>query len=363
MLTLLSLQTLTVVHHCHFQDKPALTEIHIQSKDKRLAIELPPLFSEGTFKDVSKWAYSSSKIFLSTTEDEILRSSELFIFKNASIGDLMNIYGILYRMRWVKYLSGRPNYELTIAKDVIDSLYLPQNDFQKQRFEYMKPFVDMLNSISRDKKAEYLSGRPFIYSSLPPDMKHSIMNSIKMVIEGNSAESSSSEKPDINNLTEAQIRVEDRSKPGAGFQELWFSLDTNIGGFNFRWNDYHKTKTNIGYVRPVSFFHEPELNEAYSKSRAIYQFRELNIPVSIETRNWKFLDLITYLHKTYSLNFVINRKYSDKILEYSCTNIPLHDVLDKICSEFGNLEWEFSYGKCVAIRSADNPRRRNLVIK
>ncbi|WP_395141404.1 hypothetical protein [Armatimonas sp.] len=330
--------------------------------DKRLLVDFfieKPI--QGNFKTISKWVYSSLRLVLGTTEDELLVVKDFFIFKKIRICDIMEAYALLYRLRWIKYDKGNPIYELTLGADRIDDLFIPQNEYQKRRFQSINSFVDQFEKFDSSKKREILSGGALNYSDLPDGMKNSIKSAVSALLDADKASNIKKEFLDVNNLSDVTIRIQDRTKMGSNIKELAFSVNSNSGGYSFRWNNYDKDKSKITYGRPVEAILDITKNENFSRDRMIKKSKLLNsVYIDLENGKLDIKRIMILVSDKYGLKIIMNETNTYDKKEFSSNHVVLWKFLDNVCQDFGGWEWEISSSEVIILREKENPRKRLL---
>jgi hypothetical protein len=323
------------------------------------------------FNQIIKWMNTSAKISLGTTEVELFSTKDYGIFEATKSGDLMEAYGLLYRLRWVRYRTGRPNYELTHGKDGLDALYAPQDDFQKRRFTATNSFINLFDKMNSKDREAILAGKPLQYSDLSPQMQGAFRGAVDAVVDDTIASSASDgktlEKPDTVKIGE--ITIKDETKEGTGIREMTLSFDSNFVSSTFRWNNYDSKKSNFTYARPVASLYDPEPDETFSRKKMLAKYKKLATLVSVPKEKRTLASLLKYLSTRYKINFLTSEDRKKKPVVFSCENIPLSEALDKISKAYGEAygdrskeqsewEWEASAGDFIVMRSPDHPRRR-----
>lgn len=352
---------LPTIVRSHTQSSPTAVSAPLRSKDSRLDTDLTSLnAANGDFKNFVKWLSPVTRIVLETTEKELYTDDCFFVYGKAKVGNLMEAYSLLYRLRWVKYRNGKPNFELTIAKEAIDRIYSPNNEFEKRQFEYSGAFISEFDKMDPRDKAKVLSGQPMIYTELPQSMQDSFKKALLTGFEGVAVKDPKMVLPSNIDYTKVRVTIKDESKSGTGIREMWLTGAGGFGSGAFRWNDYDKDKTQIGYGRTIAFIHEPLPNTSFSKTEMIAKSEKLKSTITIPQTEGTLSSLLKNISAKYGVNFITNKDSEKRTASFSCENLPLWEAMDRISQEFGGWEWELAPGDFIVMRSSRSPRRRSV---
>ncbi|MDX1933903.1 MAG: hypothetical protein SFU56_14990 [Capsulimonadales bacterium] len=351
------------------QEKPAPGYKTLSQQDTRL-MKVVPAAERGAagFRDMARWVRQNAMISLGTTEEEMNRNKDFFLFGNVRAGDLMEAYATLYRMRWVRYRQGKPHYDLTFASDSLNRLYAPQGSYQQERFAFMNSFMAAFDAWPDDKKKEVLAGKELKIAELPGPMKTAILGAVGALIRDpqlnnlNDSGGDPNSQTDTADFANGALTIEDETEKGKDIRELSVSISNgnNTSGFTFRWNNYDPKKGTIGMGRPVILTIEPEPTRRFSRDRMIRTANVLNRSVTIGEGEWDLHGLLRFLALKHRVNFITNQDTHNILRRFHCRNVPLWLVLDRISLEFGGWEWELAPGNFIVMRSKESPRRRDI---
>lgn len=353
------------------QSNPKITliqkdrEQRIQT-DKRLQVPIAGReLKSGSVRSIGTWVKEATQLTLGagTNEQDILTAKDYFIFNKVNAAELMEAYSTLYRLRWVAFKSEKITYLLMSGKDQTDLRYQPSIR-RREQANAATGFVNMFDKLSDSEKAAVLGGNPLKYSELSPEMQGAFKNTLEASIDSAAANAADKglpfERPDNSDLSEATIGLTEKSKPGTGVRELWIAMGIKRGSYSFRWNNYDSKKGEEA-AKPIEFSQEPESNEAFSRKRMLEREKKLtSLLVTVPEGKRSLAVLLKYLSENYGLNFITNEDRGKQPLEFGCEELPLAEALDKISELYGNWEWEASPGDFLVMRSAGNPRRRDL---
>lgn len=338
------------------QAKEETVQVPLALADPRLKAEVPAeeVFP-ANFTHLLRLVNRAAKVPIGTQWDDMNTSKGLFLFDNVRAGDLMEAYGLLYTMRWIRYKNGRPAYELAQEKDVMEIAYGPQDEYQERRFKAMNDFMRGFDQMSPEAKSAVLSGKRLRFSDLPREMADAAVKALEALNDGNAAAFPNQKKRDIGPQVITEISIKDHSEPGAVVRDYWVSINTKLGGPSFRWNDYDKEKMK---GRPVASNHAPLSDKAFSKKKMIATYKKLGTAITIPENTWKLADLLKHLHANYGINFMTHEDTAKLSLPFSCDNLPLWEVMDKISEQYGHWQWEAGAGDFIVMRANGSPRQR-----
>lgn len=335
-------------------DRPDAKAAPLRTLDKRLQSVLPDSSGKLSFEVMRRRIGKATSLKIATTEVEIAGNTVWAVLRDANVGDTMEAYALLYRMRWVRYRTGSPDYELTTASDVADSLHQPQSDSQKKRFAAMDAFFKTLDG---DMRSDLFAGKPVPLAAMPPGARAPLVEAVQALLDGTSANQPLAAKPDLRNLADVVVSLRDESKPSDGFQNLWVGIESNLGGFAFRWNDHRKGDAPVGSGRPYRFVHEPPPNERYSRRKMVDDSPLCAKPVRIEAREWKLEDLLRHIAGQMDVDILADVT-SPPPARVAVDGQTFAKAMDAICEAFGELQWEVLHDRFLVLRASDNPRRR-----
>ncbi|MGC4044643.1 MAG: hypothetical protein QM758_12685 [Armatimonas sp.] len=356
-----------IVSASYIQAERDLHTTTLLQKDKRLQAEVPAReLKSGNFKNMATWLKDATELTIGTTEVEMFTTKDYFVFGKVRSGELMEAYSTLYRLRWVAYKSGKPHYELTLAKDQQDSIHLPKDDLHKQQSTAASSLIGLFDKLSDQDRGAVLSGTPLKYSELSPEMQQAFKNtleaSIDVLVSSRQNNNVTIQRPDTSILSDATFSLSDNSKPGSDMRTMWVSLNMKGAGFGFRWTDYDPKKNQLTTSRPSSFTQEPEANDKFSKKRMLQQSEKLTtLLVTVPKAERTLARLLKYISANYGINFITNEDSAKQTLAFACGDLPLASVLDKISQQYGEWEWEACPGDFIVMRSSESLRRRHPV--
>lgn len=318
--------------------------------------------------ELSKRIYDVARVRIGTSESELTQDSlrELFFFRKAPVATVMEAYALLYRLRWVRYASGSPVYELILGKDQQDALYAPQDPTIKKRYEQMSRFMADLERLPAPQRDALLGGKPIKINTLPEPMRDALQQATDALTTQSTqtpaplrSRPRQPVEPQLAQDPESTIQIERRSPQGSAVDELYFGLSTNNFSSSFRWTNYDAKKHTVLSPRPVEAVFELAHEDTFSRREMIRHSALLTkTQVELPARTWTLKSSLQYLHGRYDLKLLAHEPEPRALRGYALPRQRLADFLDQLCQDFGGWEWELGSGNFLVFRAPNSPRIR-----
>jgi hypothetical protein len=363
-----------------YQAKQIESNIDIlKSNDERLTRKIS-FISDGrtTISKLNQFSQKYAKIRIQRGEFkkyEGYTNDDLFPFrvycKKTEMASVMDALASLDGKIWtrmIKKSDSSTDYDISSGSSSYFQSHQPNNEAQKKYWETVRPFFDYIDQ--SNQKESWLKGDKFKLSQLPVSIQGTLQNFLQEVYDSGSE--AQSEPKDMSNVTRALISVNNKTPKGAGYSEYFLNMETIYGNFGVRISNF-PTKLQQA-TKPESILSDEERSELpsglyfvdYNTEKHISRKESIlsdimNQRFSYNAKNSNIFTVLKGMSSTYSLNFVCNEDDPDrprKNLQFN--NLPLWQLLDRLCEDFGGWSWELRSSGVIVLRHPKNIRHREL---
>jgi hypothetical protein len=274
-------------------------------------------------------------------------------------------------MRVTRLLKTSPagfDYDLSMAPELFFKTHLAIDENQAKYWDTIAPFFEYLNK-SKDKD-KWLNGEKFKMSEMPATFQPIFQKFLQEVYD--SSPGSSDDPRDMSNVTKALIHIDNQTPTGAGYSEYFLHMSTIYGNFGVRISDFPsqlKKSNNPATILPdedrsqifSGLYSISYLDEKFKKRETAIKTDFMNTIYSYQSKDANLFNVLKALSSTEKLNFVSSPDWLDmkrKSVKYD--RLPLWQLLDQLCLDFGGWSWELRGSGVIVLRHPKNMHHREL---
>jgi cytochrome c556 len=306
------------------------------------------------FKEMSREA--KIRLHFAKSTGDVANTKLVVAYKSMPVGAVMDAVAALYLFRWQKTTDKQ--YHLLGSSVGADTVFLPKNEYQRDRFAASKAFLASLDKLPATERNRILAGSPI--HALPPSLQTPVKEMIQALNRQKVAEG---RNPwDMDRLRDATLRVSEESREG--FRTYKFNVTLpGIRSTSFAYNDYADTKreaerantktgnASIGAIYSTALYAVPRREadkQAQMKKRVSLNVRDATLP-----------QVLLMLHQKYDIPFVSqNEKELPQRADVRFDSLPLATALDRLTELYKGTDWELRRLGFVVVWGENN-RPRN----
>lgn len=288
------------------------------------------------------------------TEDLELKTARLIVAEEGqSAAALMDAVAALWLARWEKDTANK--YKLLVpARE--SNIYLPKNDFQRERFAAGQRFVGALDTLPANLQTALRSGQQIQASALPPGMLRSIRDMADTLNREKHELRGDTHPFPLDRVPESHVDLEIKNKGTLTTYFVTIGLQ-DWGSMGWLFTDHEERKRETDRQTGAdSAIHDTE--KVRLTREQVRQIPALKKLVSVQAKQATLPQILRALHEKYAIPFVCDpARFMTQRADVDIRSMPLGEALDKLTDTYQDTEWEWRKMGFLIVRAPGSPAR------